>query len=198
MPLPPYIRRQADARDKERYQTVYASDEGSIAAPTAGLHFTTGLLSRIEEKGVLVRYLTLHVGRGTFAPIRAERVEEHVMESEAFEVEAGLLDEISSHRGRLIAVGTTATRAIEGILGGRSTTVGSSNGTLRGTTDIFIRPGYSFMAVSGLITNFHLPCSTPLMLTAALAGRERLLSAYRTAVDEGYRFFSYGDAMLIA
>lgn len=198
MPLPPYIKRSPDAEDRERYQTVYARDPGSIAAPTAGLHFTEGLLGRIEEKGVLVRYLTLHVGPGTFTPVRAERLRDHAMAPEFFEVEGALVEEIHALRGKLVAVGTTATRAIEGLLSGRFTP--SENGSaevIKGSTDIFIYPGYRFRAVKTLLTNFHLPRSTPLMLTAALAGREKLLQSYAEAVREGYRFFSYGDAMLI-
>jgi S-adenosylmethionine:tRNA ribosyltransferase-isomerase len=198
MPLPPYIKRPANRMDKERYQTVYARDEGSIAAPTAGLHFTEKLLEKLKDKGVLLRFLTLHVGRGTFTPIRAEQVHDHQMEPECFEVQKSLLDEIKALRGRLIAVGTTTTRAIEGLLGGKSTGLTSRNGTLQGATDIFICPGHRFRAVTCLITNFHLPRSTPLMLTAALCGREKLLSAYSEAIGRRYRFFSYGDAMLIA
>jgi S-adenosylmethionine:tRNA ribosyltransferase-isomerase len=197
MPLPPYIKRVANRMDRERYQTVYARDEGSIAAPTAGLHFTEDLLERIEGKGVLIRHLTLHVGTGTFTPVRAERVEEHAMEAERFEIDSGLPDEISARRGRLVAVGTTTTRAIEGLLSGKHSQLHSENGTIKGSTDIFIYPGYRFRAVSSLITNFHLPRSTPLMLTAALSGRGRLLSAYASALEKRYRFFSYGDAMLI-
>ncbi len=196
MPLPPYIKRSPTEADKERYQTVYAREPGSIAAPTAGLHFTEELLKRIEGKGVSVRYLTLHVGTGTFTPIRAEAFEDHAMASEAFEIEKDLLEEISALRGRLIAVGTTTTRALEGLFTDNHSA--SENGNaVKGSTDIFIYPGYMFKAINGLITNFHLPRSTPLMLTSALAGRERLLKAYAEAVRENYRFFSYGDAMLI-
>jgi S-adenosylmethionine:tRNA ribosyltransferase-isomerase len=198
MPLPPYIKRPPDAEDRERYQTVYARDPGSIAAPTAGLHFTEGLLKELGEKGVLVRYLTLHVGPGTFTPIRAERLQDHAMAPEYFEVESALLEEIRALRGRLVTVGTTSTRAIEGLLGGRFTPSENGSGeVIKGSTEIFIYPGYRFRAVKALVTNFHLPRSTPLMLTAALAGRERLLRSYEEAVREGYRFFSYGDAMLI-
>jgi len=196
MPLPPYIKREPDSEDKERYQTVYARDPGSIAAPTAGLHFTEKLLGEIEKKGAAVRCLTLHVGTGTFTPIRADEVEGHKMAPEHFEVERSLFNEISSLKGRLVAVGTTTTRAIEGLLSGRCL-VSENGNTLKGTTDIFIYPGYRFRAVSSLLTNFHLPRSTPLMLAAALAGRRKLLESYAEAVREGYRFFSYGDAMLI-
>ncbi|MGD8351367.1 MAG: tRNA preQ1(34) S-adenosylmethionine ribosyltransferase-isomerase QueA [Nitrospirota bacterium] len=198
MPLPPYIKRPPDAEDRERYQTVYARDPGSIAAPTAGLHFTEGLLRKLEGKGVSVRYLTLHVGPGTFTPVRAERLRDHAMAPEYFEVESALLEEIRAPRGRLVAVGTTATRAVEGLVSGRFTPSDNGPGeVIKGRTDIFIYPGYRFRAVKALLTNFHLPRSTPLMLTAALAGRERLLQSYAEAVGAGYRFFSYGDAMLI-
>lgn len=201
MPLPPYIKRAPCPLDRERYQTVYASEAGSIAAPTAGLHFTKDLLRRIEEKGVLLRYLTLHVGRGTFAAMRAQEVEAHHMEKESFEVQKGLIEEIGGLRGKLVAVGTTTTRALEGLLSGRyeasGNGAGPGGGKVSGATDIFIYPGYRFKAVRSLITNFHLPRSTPLMLASALAGRERLLAAYAAAVRENYRFFSYGDAMLI-
>ncbi len=198
MPLPPYIKRLPDGEDKERYQTVYARDPGSIAAPTAGLHITEGLLKKLEDKGVLIRYLTLHVGPGTFTPVRVEELRNHVMAEEYFEVERTLLDEIRALKGRLVAVGTTATRAIEGLMSGRFTPSENGSGeVIKGWTDIFIYPGYRFRAVKALLTNFHLPRSTPLMLTAALAGREKLLKSYEEALGEGYRFFSYGDAMLI-
>lgn len=200
MPLPPYIKREPGELDKSRYQTVYASEAGSIAAPTAGLHFTEELLGKVAARGVKVRHLTLHVGRGTFMPVRADDVEGHSMEAEYFEIDRPLLDEIASLKGRLVAVGTTTTRALEGFLGGRYCEMesrGNGAGPVRGLTDIFIRPGHRFRAVGGLLTNFHLPRSTPLMLASALAGRERLLSAYAEAISGNYRFFSYGDAMLI-
>lgn len=197
MPLPRYIKRRPGRMDKERYQTVYAKADGSIAAPTAGLHFTEELLAAIEAKGVAVRYLTLHVGKGTFAPVRAETVEGHAMQSERFEMDSGLVEEIRGLKGRLLAVGTTTTRALEGFLSGRYAPSVNGNGTISGSTDIFIYPGYGFRAVNCLLTNFHLPRSSPLMLTSALSGRERLLAAYAEAVKEKYRFFSYGDAMLI-
>ena len=199
MPLPPYIRRPADDIDRERYQTVYAEVEGSVAAPTAGLHFTDELLGTIASGGVLVRSLTLHVGIGTFRPVKAPLLEDHKMDEEFFEMETSLISEIEQTRNaghRVIAVGTTATRTIEGYLSNQAT-VFSSNGALKGSTDIFIYEGYSFRAIDALITNFHLPNSTPLMLAAALTGRENLLNAYRTALADGYRFFSYGDAMLV-
>jgi S-adenosylmethionine:tRNA ribosyltransferase-isomerase len=197
MPLPPYISRRPGRTDKERYQTVYAEADGSIAAPTAGLHFTRELLAAIEAKGVILRYLTLHVGKGTFAPVRAETVEGHAMEAERFELDRGLIREIRGLRGRLLAVGTTTTRAVEGLLSGRWAPSGNGGGPLSGSTDIFIYPGYRFRAVESLVTNFHLPRSSPLMLSSALCGRERLLAAYDEAVRMEYRFFSYGDAMLI-
>lgn len=211
MPLPPYIKRMPDNSDKERYQTVYAKRQGSIAAPTAGLHFTNGLLDTIEGRGVAVRALTLHVGSGTFKPIKAERLSDHNMDSEFFEVESRLLDEmrdIKRSGGRLITVGTTATRAIEGLMSGRyieclSPAQGQANpaprgnGSIRGYTDIFIYPGYEFKAVDSMITNFHLPRSSPLMLVSALAGFQKITKAYGEAIAMNYRFFSYGDAMLI-
>jgi len=199
MPLPPYIRRPADDTDRERYQTVYAEVEGSVAAPTAGLHFTNELLDAIASKGVLVRSLTLHVGIGTFRPVKVPVLEDHRMDEEFFEMDASLISEIEQARNsgrRVIAVGTTTTRTIEGYLSNKAT-VFSSNGTIKGSTDIFIYEGHSFMAVDALITNFHLPNSTPLMLAAALAGREKLMKTYRVALADGYRFFSYGDAMLV-
>jgi S-adenosylmethionine:tRNA ribosyltransferase-isomerase len=197
MPLPPYLRRRGTNLDKERYQTVYARDHGSIAAPTAGLHFTPSLLEGLRKQGVHVRFLTLHVGRGTFVPVRVERVEEHAMEPEEFAVSEDLMTEVRARTGRLVTVGTTATRALEAVMTGRYSAREGRNGTLRGSTDLFIHPGYRFRAVDGIITNFHLPRSTPLLLAAALAGRRRLLRAYEEARRERYRFFSYGDAMLI-
>lgn len=199
MPLPPYIKRPADDTDRERYQTVYAEVEGSIAAPTAGLHFTDELLDTLATKGVLVRSLTLHVGIGTFRPVKVPVIEDHRMDEEFFEIDASLISEIEQAKNsghRVIAVGTTTTRTIEGYLS-NTATVFSSNGTIKGSTDIFIYEGHSFKAIDALLTNFHLPNSTPLMLAAALAGRENLLNAYRAALEDGYRFFSYGDAMLV-
>jgi S-adenosylmethionine:tRNA ribosyltransferase-isomerase len=202
MPLPPYIKRQPDERDRAWYQTVYARQEGSIAAPTAGLHFTAPMLAGLLDAGVLVRFLTLHVGSGTFKPVRAERVADHRMDHEEFLVPRALLDEIASVRsmgsGRVVAVGTTTTRALEAIATGRFLpTGGSDDASVAGSTDIFIAPGYRFRAVDALVTNFHLPRSTPLMLASALAGQKRLLAAYASAVERSYGFFSYGDAMLI-
>lgn len=202
MPLPPYIKREPGESDRRWYQTAYAEEEGSIAAPTAGLHFTPGLLDIIRRKDVLVRFLTLHVGVGTFRPVTAELVGEHNMESERFEIGPDLsatIREVKESGGKVITVGTTTTRAIEGYLSGRWS-AGQGHGTgqyIRGTTDIFIHPGYTFRAADGLVTNFHLPRSTPLMLAAAFSGRENLIRAYGSAIEAGYRFFSYGDAMLI-
>ncbi|MGB9715928.1 MAG: tRNA preQ1(34) S-adenosylmethionine ribosyltransferase-isomerase QueA [Thermodesulfovibrionales bacterium] len=215
MPLPPYIRRPPDESDKKTYQTVYAKEEGSIAAPTAGLHFTEELLKTLNSKGVLIREVTLHVGIGTFKPIRTANVEQHVMDSEFFEIEKTLISEIENVRSsgrRIFAVGTTTTRAIEGYLSGKwSVTRGNgskgqgvkkahtckNNGVIYGFTDLFIYPGYKFKVVDSLITNFHLPRSTPLMLVAALCGMEKLKRSYEEAIASKYRFFSYGDAMLI-
>jgi S-adenosylmethionine:tRNA ribosyltransferase-isomerase len=199
MPIPPYINRPPDAFDKQTYQTVYARNLGSIAAPTAGLHFSDALLKVISSKGVEIRELTLHVGIGTFRPIRTDNVGEHSMDSEYFEIDKRLLSDIDETKlsgKRVICVGTTTTRAIEGYISGNSEVM-SENCRLRGTTNIFIYPGHSFRAVDALVTNFHLPRSTPLMLASALAGREKLLNAYKEAVTRGYRFLSYGDAMLI-
>lgn len=200
MPLPPYIKRIPDEDDIQRYQTVYAERCGSIAAPTAGLHFTEELLESLLIKGVSVRMLTLHVGPGTFKPIKTAHVSDHVMQAEYFEIEASLLAEIDHRKRagkRVITVGTTATRAVEGFLSGRYQAGGNGDGIIRGSTDIFIHPGYEFRAVDALLTNFHLPCSTPLMLASAFCGFRKLKEAYYEAISEGYRFFSYGDAMLI-
>ena len=199
MPLPSYIKRAPDKDDKTRYQTVYAEREGSIAAPTAGLHFTRELIDRLKSKSVDVRTLTLHVGTGTFRPVKAGNIGEHQMDEEFFEIGQELLSEIQTARNngnRIIAVGTTTTRALEGYFSGTSSLF-SSNGSVKGTTGIFIHEGYNFKVVDSLITNFHLPRSTPLMLTAAFAGREKALSAYKSAISMGYRFFSYGDAMIL-
>jgi S-adenosylmethionine:tRNA ribosyltransferase-isomerase len=200
MPLPPYINRMPDDADKQRYQTVYAEHQGSIAAPTAGLHFTEELLSKIKDKGVSVEALTLHVGTGTFRPIKAEYLEDHRMDSEYFEIKSSLANKIQKTKEsgcRLITVGTTATRALEGFMSGLFQRLSSVNGSVRGYTDIFIYPGYKFRAVDSLITNFHLPRSTPLMLVSALSDFKKILHAYKEAIAMGYRFFSYGDAMLI-
>lgn len=193
MPLPPYIHEKLE--DPERYQTVYARYRGSAAAPTAGLHFTEELLDTIREQGTAIAKLTLHVGLGTFRPVKEERIEDHPMHAEAYTVTEEAADTINTARlrgGRIIAVGTTAVRTLE--------TVADENGTVHpgeGQTDIFIYPGYRFRAVDCLITNFHLPQSTLLMLVSAFAGREQILAVYREAVAREYRFFSFGDAMLI-
>jgi S-adenosylmethionine:tRNA ribosyltransferase-isomerase len=200
MPLPPYIKRSPDDQDMERYQTVYAEKSGSIAAPTAGLHFTDEVLQSLTEKGVSIRRLTLHVGPGTFKPIKTESVCDHSMQSEYFEIPASLLDDIGKtkkSKRKVITVGTTATRALEGFLSGMYRKAGNGDGTICGYTDIFIHPGYRFQAVDALLTNFHLPRSTPLMLSSAFCGLEKLMRAYEEAISVGYRFFSYGDAMLI-
>lgn len=199
MPLPPYIRRRPDSEDKKRYQTVYASKEGSIAAPTAGLHFTRELIDKLRSRSILIRSVTLHVGTGTFRPVKTDCVEDHKMDREFFQLDPSLVPEIGEVKkkgGRIITVGTTTTRTIEAFTSGRCD-ITSSNGSISGSTDIFIHPGYKPATVDCLITNFHLPRSTPLMLTAAFSGRQRLLETYRLAVALGYRFFSYGDAMLI-
>ncbi|WNV56761.1 tRNA preQ1(34) S-adenosylmethionine ribosyltransferase-isomerase QueA [Oscillospiraceae bacterium NTUH-002-81] len=193
MPLPPYITHQL--KDKNRYQTVYAKHDGSAAAPTAGLHFTPELLHQIEEKGVKIAHVTLHVGLGTFRPVKVEDVTEHHMHSEYFFIEedqAKLINDTKAAGGRVIAVGTTSCRTLESAVG--------EDGKLKATsgwTDIFIYPGYQFKVIDALITNFHLPESTLLMLVSALAGKENIMNAYEEAVKERYRFFSFGDAMFI-
>ncbi len=196
MPLPPYIHRSDDSSDRERYQTVFARARGSIAAPTAGLHLTTRLLDRLQSAGVERVEVTLHVGYGTFKPVRAERVEDHQVDAECFDVPAESAKAIDAAIGegrRVIAVGTTTTRALEtaGLLGGGRVAAGPA------MSELFIHPGHQFRVVSGLLTNFHLPRSSLLMLVCAFAGREAVLEAYREAVSRGYRFYSYGDAMLI-
>lgn len=199
MPLPPYIKRHPDNHDRGRYQTVYACKEGSIAAPTAGLHFTDLLLRELVRKGVSVKEITLHVGTGTFRPVRTDILEEHSMDAEYFEMDADLIRDIRETKAsgkRVFAVGTTSTRALEGYLSGRCGIV-SRNGKIQGETDIFIYPGHAFKAIDCLLTNFHLPKSTPLMLAAAKSGWENLLKAYQEAIAGEYRFLSYGDAMLI-
>jgi S-adenosylmethionine:tRNA ribosyltransferase-isomerase len=194
MPLPPYIKEKLE--DPERYQTVYAREVGSAAAPTAGLHFTEQLLDDIRAKGVHIAFITLHVGLGTFRPVSVENIEEHDMHAEFYQMSeetAQLLNEVKQQGGRIIAVGTTSTRTLE-------TVATRHNGKFvaeSGWTDIFIYPGYEFKGIDGLVTNFHLPKSTLIMLVSALAGRENILHAYNVAVKERYRFFSFGDAMLI-
>ena len=193
MPLPPYITHQL--KDKNRYQTVYAKHEGSAAAPTAGLHFTKELLQQVKDKGVDIAEVTLHVGLGTFRPVKVDNVLDHHMHSEFYMVSQEAADKINNAKkngGRIISVGTTSTRTLEA--------ASDENGMLKecsGWTDIFIYPGYSFKVIDCLITNFHLPQSTLVMLVSALAGREHVLNAYKEAVEERYRFFSFGDAMFI-
>ncbi|QIB49693.1 tRNA preQ1(34) S-adenosylmethionine ribosyltransferase-isomerase QueA [Pseudomonas sp. OIL-1] len=194
MPLPPYIDRPDETADRERYQTVYAQREGAVAAPTAGLHFDNQLLEAIAEKGVETAQVTLHVGAGTFQPVRVERIEEHHMHSEWLEVSQAVVDAVNACRargGRVVAVGTTSVRSLE---------TAAQDGELTpfsGDTDIFIYPGKPFHVVDALVTNFHLPESTLLMLVSAFAGYTQTMAAYRAAVSERYRFFSYGDAMFI-
>ena len=196
-PLPPYIakKRAASRADAARYQTVYARDEGSIAAPTAGLHFTPELLDRLRAGGVGVAWVTLHVGRGTFRPISGDDADKHLMLPERYEIEpaeAELMRAAKARGGRLVAVGTTATRTLETVAASPAGLTAS-----KGESSIYIRPGHAFRAVDALITNFHLPRSTPLMLACAFAGRERVLAAYREALARRYRLFSFGDATLI-
>jgi S-adenosylmethionine:tRNA ribosyltransferase-isomerase len=194
MPLPPYIHEQLE--DQERYQTVYARERGSAAAPTAGLHFTEEYLRQIAEKGVEIAYVTLHVGLGTFRPVTADVVEEHVMHAEYYEIPPETAETVNRAKAegrRVIAVGTTACRTLETVGGMHDGRLAAGSGW----TDIFIYPGYEFRIIDGLLTNFHLPKSTLVMLVSALAGRENVLRAYRTAIAEEYRFFSFGDAMLI-
>jgi S-adenosylmethionine:tRNA ribosyltransferase-isomerase len=194
-PLPPYIKREPVAEDRERYQTVYASREGAVAAPTAGLHFTCELLQRLRDRGIGTAMVTLHVGPGTFQPVRTEDIAEHRMHAERYDVPSGTAEQVNRARSegrRVIAVGTTSLRALE--------TAAATDGKVQdgaGSSELFITPGYRFNAVDGMVTNFHLPKSTLLMLVAAFAGRESVLSAYREAVRQRYRFFSYGEAMLI-
>lgn len=194
MPLPPYIKEQLE--DRERYQTVFAKESGSAAAPTAGLHFTEELLEEIRSRGVHIAFITLHVGLGTFRPVSVDDILEHDMHAEFYQMSEGtarLLNTVKKQGGRIISVGTTSTRTLE--------TIASKHGgefvAESGWTDIFIFPGYTFKGIDGMITNFHLPKSTLIMLVSALAGRENVIHAYETAVTEKYRFFSFGDAMLI-
>ena len=194
-PLPPYIKREPAADDLERYQTVYACNAGAVAAPTAGLHFTPSLLTRLRERGVETAMITLHVGPGTFQPVRSTNIAEHHMHPERFAIPADAAERINRARSegrRIIAVGTTSVRTLE--------TSAQTDGTVHageGNSELFIYPGYRFRIVDGMITNFHLPKSTLLMLVAAFAGRENVLNAYHTAIAQRYRFYSYGDAMLI-
>ncbi|TCK03971.1 tRNA preQ1(34) S-adenosylmethionine ribosyltransferase-isomerase QueA [Phorcysia thermohydrogeniphila] len=195
IPLPPYIEREERPEDREKYQTVFAQKPGAVAAPTAGLHFTEELLEKLRDKGVIIKTVTLHVGPGTFKPVKVENVEEHQMDYETYNVPEETAKEVNRAKDegrRVIAVGTTVVRTLE--------SAADESGRVKsgeGSTNLFIYPGYRFKVIDALITNFHLPRSTLLMLVSAFAGRERILNAYREAVKEGYRFYSYGDAMLI-
>ena len=196
VPLPPYITHADDANDARRYQTVFAAKPGAVAAPTAALHFDEALLAELHERGIEITYVTLHVGAGTFQPVRAERLQDHRMHSECYEVGETVVAAVVAARGRggrVIAVGTTSMRSLE--------SAARASGTLqatRGETDIFIAPGFEFHVVDALLTNFHLPRSTLLMLVAAFAGHAHAMALYRHAIEARYRFFSYGDAMLLA
>ena len=194
-PLPPYIKRSDERLDRERYQTVFARKPGAVAAPTAGLHFDTSLLRQISDMGVETAFVTLHIGTGTFQPVRAERLEDHVMHSEYFEISnetSELINAAHARGSRVVAVGTTVVRTLEASARGNQVL------PYAGETDVFITPGYRFRIVDAMLTNFHLPESTLLMLVCAFAGYERTLSAYQHAIAKGYRFYSYGDAMFIA
>lgn len=194
-PLPPYIKREIKDEDKERYQTIYAKENGAVAAPTAGLHFTESVFAKMKARNIKTAELTLHVGLGTFQPVRVENVEEHNMHAETFRISpevAQIINDTKASGGRIVAVGTTSVRALESSV--------DSNGRIvprSGSTDMFIYPGHRFRVVDALITNFHLPRSTLLMLVSAFAGRDFIMSAYQEAIRERYRFYSYGDAMLI-
>jgi len=195
IPVPPYIERSDESQDKERYQTVFASKQGAVAAPTAGLHFDQQMLGTLNDMGVSFTFVTLHVGAGTFQPVRTDYIADHIMHAEYIEVGEEVIEAVKQTQkigGRVIAVGTTSVRALESA---------ASNGvlqTFQGDTDIFITPGYEFKVVDGLLTNFHLPESTLLMLVCAFAGYQNVMSAYQHAVDNRYRFFSYGDAMFLS
>jgi S-adenosylmethionine:tRNA ribosyltransferase-isomerase len=196
VPLPPYMKRQDSAQDRERYQTEFAKHVGSVAAPTASLNMTKQVLKSLQTKGVKICYLTLHVGLGTFLPIRTEKVEKHAMHSEWFEIPASTLETIrlAKHEGRrVVAVGTTVARSLEFV----ADKIAKADSSIQGEADIFIYPGYEFKVVNVLVTNFHAPKSTVLMLTAAFAGWPLLKQAYNHALDNDYRFLSYGDSMLI-
>jgi S-adenosylmethionine:tRNA ribosyltransferase-isomerase len=196
VPLPPYIKRDERQADRERYQTVFARRRGSVAAPTAGLHFTQALVSALLASGIEIAEITLHVGYGTFQPVRVDRVEDHRLEPEPFEIDEGaarVIERARTEGRRVIAVGTTTTRTLESVAlthGGRIVPGAAA-------TDLFIHPGFEFRVIKGLLTNFHLPRSSLLMLVSAFAGRERVLTAYHAAIAERFRFYSYGDAMLI-
>ncbi|OHX16032.1 tRNA preQ1(34) S-adenosylmethionine ribosyltransferase-isomerase QueA [Chromobacterium amazonense] len=194
LPLPPYIERSAEQDDDERYQTVYAREQGAVAAPTAGLHFTDDMLATLQAQGIATAFVTLHVGAGTFQPVKVDNVAEHKMHSEIYDIPQSTVDAVAAARargGRVVAIGTTSVRALESA---------AQHGELKagcGETDIFITPGYRFRVVDRLLTNFHLPKSTLLMLVSAFAGYDEIFHAYRHAVEQQYRFFSYGDAMLL-
>ncbi|KPQ27921.1 MAG: S-adenosylmethionine:tRNA ribosyltransferase-isomerase [Marinobacter excellens HL-55] len=194
MPLPPYIEREDEVSDRERYQTVYAREAGAVAAPTAGLHFDDPLLASLKDQGIEFAYVTLHVGAGTFQSVRVDKIEDHVMHSEVAHVPQETVDAVNRTRargGRVVAVGTTSVRSLE------SASRGGHLGPFRGETNIFIYPGYRFQTVDAMVTNFHLPESTLIMLVSAFSGYTNILSAYREAVAQRYRFFSYGDAMFL-
>jgi S-adenosylmethionine:tRNA ribosyltransferase-isomerase len=194
VPLPKYIKRKATKDDVERYQTTYAQHQGSVAAPTAGLHFTENIIHKLKEKGVLIQYLTLHVTYNTFKPLSSDDYSEHEIGSEYCQIKDSLMKtikKVKSSNKKIIAVGTTATRALENYA-----TKGIT-GDYEGEADLYITPGYNFKIIDGLITNFHLPQSTLLLLVASLIGREKLLELYKQAIDNNYRFYSYGDSMLI-
>ncbi|WP_027329042.1 tRNA preQ1(34) S-adenosylmethionine ribosyltransferase-isomerase QueA [Marinimicrobium agarilyticum] len=201
MPLPPYIEREDEELDRERYQTVYGRHAGAVAAPTAGLHFDADLLEQLQKKGVTLAFVTLHVGAGTFQPVRVENIAEHRMHSEVMEIDEEVCRKVRATRiggGRVIAVGTTSVRCLEtAAMHAQEEGIEEGIAPYRGETDIFITPGYEFRAVDALLTNFHLPESTLLMLVSAFAGYRHTLAAYREAVEQEYRFFSYGDAMFI-
>jgi len=197
VPLPPYITREDRVADRDRYQTVYAKERGSVAAPTAGLHFTPEILAKIRERGIEIAEITLHVGLGTFQPVRVDRVENHRLHRESYSISPATAEQVNralDQSRRIVAVGTTAVRTLEWAI------ASSSNGRItpgKGEADLFIYPGYSFRVVGALLTNFHLPQSTLLMLVCAFGGKDRVLGVYRHAVREGYRFYSYGDCMLV-
>lgn len=195
VPLPPYIKREDNFQDETRYQTIYAKEEGSVASPTAGLHFTPEILTEIKKRGIKIVEVTLHVGAGTFLPVRTDRIEDHHMHTESYEIkeeDALLLNDAKKRGVEIVAVGTTSTRTLESASNDKGELV-----NLKGRTNIFIYPGYRFKFVDSLLTNFHTPESTLVMLVSALAGKDNIMRAYKHAIDEKYRFFSYGDAMFI-
>jgi len=194
LPLPPYIRREPELLDEERYQTVYAREDGAVAAPTAGLHFDAAMLEELRDAGIGTAFITLQVGAGTFQPLRSDDIDAHVMHSEFVRVSEAVCEQVAETRsrgGRVVAVGTTSVRALE------SAAAGGELAPFEADTRLFIKPGYGFRCVDALLTNFHLPESTLLMLVCAFAGFDTVMGAYRHAVAEGYRFFSYGDAMFL-